>query len=57
MKAIKVIFLDSKYNYFTSVNPKLTDEEVKRYFVNKVFDVGSFPKENPQKCIKIEILK
>jgi len=57
MNAIKVIFKNPIYNYVTSVNPKITEEDLKKYFVNTVFDVGSFPTENPQKCIKIEILK
>jgi len=57
MNAIKVIFKNPIYNYVTSVNPKVTEEEIKKYFVNTVFDVGSYPEENPQKCIEIEILK
>lgn len=56
MGAIKVIFENPIYNYITSVNPKATTEELKKYFVNTVFNVGSFPEENPQKCIKIEML-
>lgn len=56
MKSVKVIFENPIYNYITSVNPKTTDEENRKYFVNAIFDVGVFPKENPQKCIDIEFL-
>ena len=51
---VEVKFEDSKYNYFTSVNPKVSTEAVERYFVNKKFDVGTST-ENFQKCIKVEI--
>jgi len=57
MSAIKVIFKNPIYNYVTSVNPKATEEELKKYFVNTVFNLGNYPSENPQKCTKIEILK
>ncbi len=57
MNAIKVIFKNPIYNYVTSVNPKVSEEDIKKYFVNTVFDVGSFPTENHQQCISIEILK
>lgn len=56
MKAIKVIFLDSKYNYVTSVNPQACEEGLKRYFIGSLFNIGRFPIENFQKCINIEFL-
>jgi hypothetical protein len=55
MKTVQVIFENPIYNYATSVNPKTTDEENRKYFVNTVFDMGIFPQENPQKCIRIKI--
>jgi hypothetical protein len=54
-KIVKVIFDNKEYNYSTNVNPKATDEEIQKYFVNNYFDVGIFPHENLQKVIKIEI--
>ena len=56
MKTIKVIFENPDYNYITSVNLKTTDKENIDYFVNTVFNVGCYPVENMQKCIKIEFL-
>jgi hypothetical protein len=55
MKAVKVIFADNQYNYTTSVNPKATNEELKKYFVGAVFNLGVYPVENMQKCINIII--
>jgi hypothetical protein len=55
MKAVKVIFADSQYDYTTSINPKATDEELKKYFVGAVFNLGAYPAENMQKCIDIII--
>lgn len=39
-KTAEVLFEDSKYNYETSVNAKLTDEEIKAYFIGKKFNLG-----------------
>lgn len=55
MKSVKVIFKDPKHNYYTSVNGSNTDEEIKKYFVGTDFNVGVYPHENIQKCIKVEI--
>ena len=55
MKAVKVMFADSQYDYTTSVNPQVTDEELKKYFVGAVFNLGAYPVENMQKCIDIII--
>lgn len=55
MKTVKVIFKNEKYNYYTSVSEQTTKESAKDYFVNTVFDVGSYPHENMQECIKIEL--
>jgi len=55
MKTVKVIFEDPKYNYYTTVNGSNTDEEIKKYFVGTDFNVGVYPVENIQKCIKVEI--
>lgn len=55
MKTIKVIFEDKKHNYYTTVNASNSDEDIKKYFVGSFFNVGIFPIEDLQKCIKIEI--
>ncbi len=57
LKTAKVIFEDPQYNYNTTVNGELTDEEIKKYFENKFFNVGSYPKEIFKKCIKCEVSK
>ena len=55
LKTAKVIFDNSKYNYSTSVNGNLTNEQIRKYFEGTFFNVGSFPVENFQKCVKCEI--
>jgi hypothetical protein len=56
MKTVKVMFADSQYDYTTSVNPKATNEELKKYFIGARFNVGAYPVENMQECINIIIL-
>jgi hypothetical protein len=56
MKAVKVMFADSQYDYTTSVNAKATDKELKKYFVGARFNVGAYPIENMQECINISII-
>ena len=66
MKTAHVKFKNSKYNYFTSVNPALTDEQIKDYFIGTVFNLGGMgydhktDKEveidNLQQCIDCEVL-
>ncbi len=53
MNSVKVIFNDSKFNYITTVSNQTTKQKAINYFVNTFFDVGMFPIENMQKCIKI----
>jgi hypothetical protein len=55
MRAVKVIFSDSQYNYITDVNGERTDEEIERYFVGKYFNMGVYPNENMQQCTNIKI--
>jgi hypothetical protein len=54
MNYVKVKFADNKLNYITSINPQCTLDEVKKYFVNTYFDMGTFPIEDMQQCIDIE---
>jgi len=53
-KTAVVKFNDSKYNYRTSVNGKLSDEEVISYFKNKWFNMGNV-EDDMQKCIECEV--
>ena len=55
MKTVKVIFEDTKYNYITSVNPKVSFDDVVSYFVGKWFNVGSGEHDNMQQCIAVEV--
>lgn len=52
---VDVMFEDEKYNYITEVNGKLSDDEIKSYFINKIFDVGVYPKEKIIKCKNVII--
>jgi hypothetical protein len=54
---VRVFFKNSKYNYTTTVSNNVTEEEAKKYFVGKLFNVGVYPKENIQKCIRIQYFK
>lgn len=54
-KTVLVMFEDQANNYKTPVNGKLTDQEIKEYFINTVFNVGVYPVENMKKCINVEI--
>jgi hypothetical protein len=56
MKTIKVIFKDNSLNYVTSINEKVTEDEVKRYFVDNYFNLGNYQEDNLQKCIDIEFI-
>lgn len=48
---VDVIFKNPKYNYSTNVSGSISEEEAKKYFVGKTFDVGIYPKENMQTVI------
>lgn len=54
---LKSVKLTTEYNetWITSVNGQLDDEEIKSYFLNKVFNIGGFPEL--QKVTKIEFLR
>lgn len=55
-KIAKVIFENPIYNYQTRVNHKLRDADIQFYFEGKYFDVGVYPTENLQKCVKCEVI-
>jgi hypothetical protein len=54
-KTVKVIFKNPKYNYTALVNPNMKNKDLRTYFVNSQFDLGTYPKENLQTCINIKI--
>lgn len=56
LKTALVKFEDSKYNYKTSVNGNLSDEEIKQYFVGMYINCAPFPDEKMKKCVECEIL-
>jgi len=49
-KTAHIKFEDSKYNYSTSINPNLSDEQIKTYFISTWFNFGTVG-DNMQKCI------
>jgi len=53
-KTVFVKFNEWKYNYHTNINGKLSDEEIKKYFVNKPFNIGSV-EDNVQICTDVAI--
>lgn len=57
LNTVKVMFLDKKYNYETDVSASSTLKSTTEYFVGKYFNVGTYPKENMQKCTKIIFYK
>ena len=55
--AVLVKFADESYNYKTRVSGTAGDEGILAYFVGQLFDVGTYPVENIQRCIGIEIIR
>lgn len=51
LKCANVFFADEKYNYSTSVNGKLSDAEIIKYFKGTKFNLGSGTKDDMQLCI------
>lgn len=47
---------ENGHQWKTTVNPNVENKSIKEYFLNRHFDVGAYPKEDMQKCIKIEFL-
>jgi DNA repair protein RadC len=54
LASVEVIFENPEYNYSTSVNPNATEQEIRKYFVGNMFDMGVYPSENFQKVIDIK---
>jgi hypothetical protein len=57
MNTVQVLFENIENNYFTSINPNVTEDEARKYFVGNIFDVGTCLVENLQKCIDIIFIK
>jgi hypothetical protein len=55
-KTANVIFENSKYNYSTSINGKLSDSDIIKYFKGNNFNLGR-EDDNMQKCIDCTIDK
>ena len=53
-KTAYVQFKDPSYNYRTSVNAEVTDEEIVNYFKGKHFNLGSL-EDNVQICIECNV--
>ena len=56
LKDIKLTYSDGSINS-TSINGAYSDNEIRAYFLGKVFNVGVYPRETMAKCVKVEILK
>lgn len=54
-KTAFVKFPEWKYNYHTNINGKLSDEEIKKYFVGQWFNLGSGENDNMQQCTDVAI--
>jgi hypothetical protein len=54
LKKANVFFTDPKYNYSTSVNGKLSDEEIVNYFKHQIFNLGSV-EDDVQVCINCTV--
>ena len=54
MPMVEVMFANPKYNYSTSLSPMSTEAEARKYFVGKMFDVGSYPKEQMERVVDIK---
>jgi hypothetical protein len=55
MQTVHVKMADEKYNYTTSVNSKLTESEIRAYFVGATFNVGTV-EDQLVKCIDVAIV-
>ena len=55
--AVLVKFKNEKYNYITPVSGTASIKETYAYFVGQWLDMGTYPAENMQQCIGIEIVK
>ena len=57
LNSVEVIFTNPDYNYTTSVASAITEDDARKYFVGKSFNVASFPKEQFEEVIDIKYHK
>jgi hypothetical protein len=57
LNKVEVMFEDPQYNYTTSVASAITEQDARRYFVGKMFDVGSYPNELMKEVVDIRFTK
>lgn len=50
-----VAHLEGGTSYGTSVNPQCSDDEIRRYFVGQVFNIGNADRDDCRICTHIEI--
>lgn len=53
LDTVKVTF-DNGDVIITDFNAQVSREEIAKYFMGKYFDVGTYPKEDMQKAVKVE---
>jgi len=56
LNSVEVLFDDPKYNYMTSTSPQSTERSCKDYFVGETFNLGTYPKDDYQRCVDINFL-
>ena len=56
LKHVQVSFENPNYNYVTSVNGRLEDQEIIDYFVGTRFNVAPYPQEIFKECIGAKIV-
>lgn len=54
-QALSALINNPDFNYQTSINPAWTTEEIRKYFVGTVFNMGVYPAENMQRCVDVEV--
>lgn len=55
LKAVKCT-CENGETWTTDINGNCSIQEIESYFVGQYFDMGIYPKEDLQKCIKVELL-
>jgi len=56
MNSVQVMFNDPKYNYITSVSAQSSERSCTDYFVGETFNLGTYPKDDFQRCVDIKFI-
>tara|TARA_R110000764_G_scaffold133510_1_gene221612 strand:- start:167 stop:358 length:192 start_codon:yes stop_codon:yes gene_type:complete len=56
MNSVQVMFNDPKYNYITSVSAQSSERSCADYFIGETFNMGTYPKDDYQRCVGINFL-